>query len=167
MVHYVYDAANRLTEVSSETTLGSVSTHLAYDGQGRLVSRQTLSLSDSVLLADQLPAPSTGLIHLGQGRWSELRLRRPLQPKAQGGLTTVSQRLNPYAVTAFGQPGVRQAAQNNGSFTLTPILLANTPDGVSGDFAQIALPSQIIGIKTVLAKPCVLLRCRMCWERKA
>ena len=151
LTYYLSDPSGSSLILADEA--GHKRGHVLYDPFGGILSH-ILSLSDNALLADQLPDPSTGLVHLGDGRWYDPRLGRPLQPKAQGGLSTVPQSLNPYAVTAFGQPGVSQAAQNNGSFlaTLTPILLANTPGGVAGDFAQIALQAQIIGTKSALGK---------------
>jgi hypothetical protein len=56
-----------------------------------------------------LPDPATNLVHLGNGRFYDPTLGRPLQPNPTGGPPTVPQALNRYAATSVGQPGVMEA----------------------------------------------------------
>jgi hypothetical protein len=64
------------------------------------------------------PDATTGLLHLGNGRWYDPAWGRPLQPNAAGGPPTVPQALNRFAATPLGQPGVAVAATS--SFNWTP-----------------------------------------------
>jgi hypothetical protein len=52
--------------------------------------------------------PDTGLVYLGDGRFYDPALGRPLQPNPAGGPPTVPQALNRYAATPLGQPGVAE-----------------------------------------------------------
>ncbi len=52
-----------------------------------------------------LEDPVTGLVHLGQGRYYDPSLGRPLQPNPGGGVPVLPQSLNRYAATPLGQPG--------------------------------------------------------------
>ena len=60
-----------------------------------------------------LPDAATGLVHLGDGRWYDPALGRPLQPNAAGGPPTLPQALNRYAATPLGQPGVAGTAASS------------------------------------------------------
>jgi hypothetical protein len=84
-----------------------------------LSSSLTSALEEA--LADQggLIDPDTGLVHLGNGRWYDPGLGRPLQPNPMGGPPSVPQALNRYAATAVGQPGVAEAELGGG---LSPIV---------------------------------------------
>ena len=62
------------------------------------------------------PDAVAGLVHLGDGRWYDPALGRPLQPNAAGGPPTLPQALNRYAATPLGQPGVYQAAAQQSDF---------------------------------------------------
>jgi hypothetical protein len=65
------------------------------------------------------PDPNTGLVYLGDGRYYDPALGRPLQPNPAGGPPTVPQALNRYATTPWGAPGVAQGVANN-AFNWTP-----------------------------------------------
>ena len=90
---------------------------ILYDGYGAVLSA-TLPMTLSGTLLDA-PDPTTHLVHLGEGRWYDPALGRPLQPNAAGGPPTVPQALNRYAATVMGQPGVAQAAAGD-VFNWTP-----------------------------------------------
>jgi hypothetical protein len=84
---------------------------------------QDLSPDLEAALAEQgaLADPATGLVHLGNGRWYDPALGRPLQPNPAGGPPTLPQALNRYAATPLGQPGVAQGASSSGVDLLSPI----------------------------------------------
>jgi YD repeat-containing protein len=82
--------------------------HLLYDAYGGvLTSTLPVTLTGSL---GNLPDPATGLVHLGNGRWFDPALGRPLQPNPVGGVPMVPQSLNRYSATSLGQPGVAEAA---------------------------------------------------------
>ncbi len=76
----------------------------------------TLSLTLSTALAGQgaTPDPDTGLVYLGDGRWYDPALGRPLQPNPLGGPPALPQALNRYAPTPWGAPGVGEGAASSG-----------------------------------------------------
>jgi hypothetical protein len=80
--------------------------------------------------------PATELVHLGNGRWYDPGLGRPLQPDPVGGPPVVPQALNRYTATAVGQPGVAEAVA--GDSFLWQLTLA-TRNQVPGALAGIAL----------------------------
>jgi hypothetical protein len=90
------------------------------------------ALAGQVALAD----PATGLVHLGNGRWYDPALGRPLQPNPAGGPPTVPQALNRYAATSMGPPGVAEAVATSGIDLTSPTawigLVANVGLGVAG-----------------------------------
>ena len=89
---------------------GDEAGRMVYDGYGMPLTN-TLPLTLTGTLPD-LPDAATGLVHLGDGRWYDPALGRPLQPNAAGGPPTLPQALNRYAATPLGQPGVYEAAQS-------------------------------------------------------
>jgi hypothetical protein len=111
--------------------------HLLYNAFGGVLS-ENLSPELEAALAGQgaLDDPDTGLIHLGNGRWYDPSLGRPLQPNPVGGPPTLPQALNRYAATPLGQPGVAEGASSNGIDLLSPIawtgLTANVGLEVAG-----------------------------------
>ena len=72
----------------------------------------TDALPDAASASSANPNAATGLAHLGDGRWYDPALGRPLQPNPTGGPPTIPQALNRYAATPLGQPGVYQAASS-------------------------------------------------------
>jgi hypothetical protein len=79
---------------------------ILYDGFGGVLSN-TLPFpptSETGGTADV----ATGLVHMGDGRWLDAALGRPLQPNPNGGPPTVPQALNRFAAAPLGQPGVYQ-----------------------------------------------------------
>ena len=56
---------------------------MVYDGYGMPLTN-TLPLTLTGTLPD-LPDAATGLVHLGDGRWYDPALGRPLQPNPAGG----------------------------------------------------------------------------------
>jgi hypothetical protein len=94
-----------------------VTGQVLYDGFGGVLS-STLPFpptSETGGTADV----ATGLVHMGDGRWLDPALGRPLQPNPNGGPPTVPQAPNRFAATSLGQPGVYQAARTDG-FNGTP-----------------------------------------------
>jgi hypothetical protein len=75
---------------------------------GVLTGTLSAELTSALAGAGHTPDPDTGLVHLGDGRWYDLALGRPLQPNPFGGVPTVPQSLNRFAATPLGQPGVRE-----------------------------------------------------------
>jgi hypothetical protein len=64
--------------------------------------------------------PTTGLVHLGGGRYNDPARGRPLQPDPIGGPPAVPQTLNRYAATSMPQvPGVAETEADNPS-TIRP-----------------------------------------------
>jgi hypothetical protein len=90
---------------------GDEAGRLLYDGYGAVLT-STLSPELSAALAGQgtTPDPDIGLVYLGDGRYYDPALGRPLPPNPAGGPPTVPQALNRYAATAWGAPGVAQGA---------------------------------------------------------
>ncbi len=74
----------------------------------------TLTPELETALIDQgiLPQPANELVHLGQGRYYDPSLGRPLQPNPVGAPPSVPQALNRYAATSLGQPGVDASVLN-------------------------------------------------------
>ncbi len=89
---------------------------MLYDGFGGVLT-STVPVTLTGTLPD-IPDAATGLVHLGDGRYYDPALGRPLQPNPVGGPPTVPQALNRYTATPLGQPGVYEAANN--SFNWTP-----------------------------------------------
>jgi hypothetical protein len=85
---------------------------LLYDGFGAVLT-STIPITLTGAMPD-FPDAATGLVHLGNGRWYDPSLGRPLQPNPAGSPPTVPQALNRYAAGPLGQPGVAQALINNG-----------------------------------------------------
>ena len=81
---------------------GTLAGHVLYDGYGGvLTSTLPVTLTTQGVITD----PDTGLVYLGEGRFYDPVLGRPLQPNPAGGPPAVPQALNRYAVTSLGQPG--------------------------------------------------------------
>ncbi len=90
---------------------GSETGHILYDAFGGVLTstlpvKLTAALSGQGALAD----PDTGLVHLGNGRYYDPSMGRPLQPNPAGGRPVVPQTINRYAATSMGQPGVAEGA---------------------------------------------------------
>jgi hypothetical protein len=97
------------------------------------VLTSTLTAELEAVLAGQgaIGDSDTGLVHLGQGRFYDPTLGRPLQPNFGGAPPTIPQALNPYAATSLGQPGVAEAVVN-GSGCLDNTLCNELVTGISG-----------------------------------
>jgi hypothetical protein len=94
--------------------------HVLYDGYGAvLASTVPATLTTAMAGSGDVPDPDTGLVYLGDGRWCDPALGRPLQPDPAGGPPTVPQALNRYNATSWGPPGV---AEGTGSH-LHPLLV--------------------------------------------
>jgi hypothetical protein len=153
-------------QVAAQTSDGTVSYHLndptgtslvLVDGNGDedgrilydsfgMVMENTLSAELTSALLD-VPNAATGLVHLGDGRWYDPALGRPLQPNPAGGPPTVPQALNRYAATPVGQPGVAQAAQGD-AFNWTPSAISF----VYGSVTQLAgHTSKLVGYSNYTA----------------
>ncbi len=92
---------------------------MVYDGYGAvLTGTMPVTLAQTLL---DMPDGTTGLVHLGNGRYYDPALGRPLQPNPAGAPPTVPQALNRYAAAPMGQPGVFQAASQ---LSLTNLSLA-------------------------------------------
>ena len=89
---------------------GDTAWQVVYDGYGAvLTGTMPVTLTHTLL---DMPDGTTGLVHLGNGRYYDPALGRPLQSNPAGAPPTVPQALNRYAATALGQPGVFQATQS-------------------------------------------------------
>ncbi len=96
---------------------------MLYDAFGGvLTSTMPATLTTALAGQSALEDPSTGLVHLGNGRYYDPSLGRPLQPNPFGGPPTVPQALNRYAATSLGQPGVAASVINNPNFTVLSLL---------------------------------------------
>lgn len=84
-----------------------------------------------------LPNTDTGLVHLGNGRYYNPALGRPLQPNPAGGAPTVPQSLNRYAATSLGQVGVAEGAVATTSLSWLREQIVKTPLGLTlGDLSS-------------------------------
>ncbi|MFQ5580759.1 MAG: hypothetical protein ACE5FZ_09105 [Nitrospiria bacterium] len=99
---------------------GAEAGRVLYDGYGGVLS-STLSVTLTNVLAGQgaIGDPATGLVHLGNGRYYDPSLGRPLQPNPLGGPPAVPQALNRYAATSLGPVGVAETVVS-GSGPLIP-----------------------------------------------
>ncbi len=99
----------------SSTTMvdehGDVAGQLLVDAYGGVLTN-TLPVTLTRGMAG-LPDPDGGLTYLGNGRYYDPMLGRPLQPNPATAPPTLPQALNRYAATPVGQPGVFQAVQGN------------------------------------------------------
>jgi YD repeat-containing protein len=97
------------TSLTLVDTDGVEAGHIVYDAFGGVLSSYFYYELEAALgSVGALPDPATGLVHLGNGRWYDPVLGRPLQPNPVGGPPTAPQALNRYAATSLGQPGVAQ-----------------------------------------------------------
>ena len=104
---------------------------------------------------------TTGLTHLGNGRYDDPSLGRPLQPSAHGGIPLVPQSLNRYAASGLGQVGVIGSIGND-LFALTDQMgfwrrlgltaAGSLPGAVAGALAQYTVTPVIQGHKTGLGQ---------------
>jgi hypothetical protein len=79
--------------------------------ENRMPADLTYSLPDTWAdSAQSVPHAAAGLVHLGDGRYYDPAIGRPLQPNTAGAPPTMPQALNRYTAAAAGQPGVLQAA---------------------------------------------------------
>jgi hypothetical protein len=113
--------------------------YILYDPLGRtLTSTVSAELTEALAGQGALADPATGLVHLGNGRFYDPSLGRPLQPNPVGGPPTVPQALNRYAATSLGPPGVGAATINGIDFTSPSAwlgLAANVSLAVAGQKA--------------------------------
>jgi hypothetical protein len=72
----------------------------------------TSTLPATLTVQGVITDPDTGLVYLGDGRYYDPMLGRPLQPNPAGGPPTVPQALNRYAATPLGQPGVAEGVES-------------------------------------------------------
>jgi hypothetical protein len=92
---------------------GITTGHVLYDPYGGVLeSDLSVELVEALAGTGSLEDPVAGLVHLGQGRWYDPGLGRPLQPDPVGGPPSVPQAVNRYAATSVGQPGVAEAIVN-------------------------------------------------------
>jgi hypothetical protein len=103
--------------------------HVLYDAlrqaQGRLygavlTSTVPATLTTTLAGSGDMPDPDTGLVYLGDGRYYDPTLGRPLQPNPVGGPPALPQALNRYAATPWGPPGVAEGMLNG----LPPVVSA-------------------------------------------
>ena len=111
MFYHLNDPSGRsLTITDAE---GDTAWQVVYDGYGAvLTGTMPVTLTHTLL---DMPDGTTGLVHLGNGRYYDPALGRPLQSNPAGAPPTVPQMLNRYAAASNGQPGVFQAAVQSGS----------------------------------------------------
>ncbi len=83
---------------------------ILYDSFGGVITN-SLPVTLTTPFAN-LPDAATGLVHVGNGRWYDPAIGRPLQPNPMGGPPALPQALNRYAATPLGQPGVYEAEQS-------------------------------------------------------
>jgi hypothetical protein len=87
--------------------------HVLYDAYGAvLTSTVPATLTTTMAGSGDVPDPDTGLVYLGDGRWYDPALGRPLQPNPVGGPPTLPQALNRYSPTPWGPPGVTEGADS-------------------------------------------------------
>jgi RHS repeat-associated protein len=85
--------------------------HILYDAYGAvLTSTLSATLTTTLAGSGDMPDPDTGLVYLGDGRWYDPALGRPLQPDPIGGPPALPQALNRYSATPWGAPGVAVGA---------------------------------------------------------
>ncbi len=128
---------------------------LLYDAFGSvLTSTMPTTLTTALSGQGSIVDPATGLVHLGNGRYYDPSMGRPLQPNPFGGPPTVPQDLNRYAATSLGQPGVAEGVANSDGFLNTFLLIAsgNTPGAIVGDMGRVAIQPAIFGTKSALLK---------------
>jgi YD repeat-containing protein len=90
---------------------GSLAGYMVYDGYGGVL---TASLPTTLAIQGIVTDPDTGLVYLGEGRFYDPVLGRPLQPNPAGGPPAVPQALNRYAATEWGPPGVAEEISQGG-----------------------------------------------------
>jgi len=88
--------------------VGTLAGSVVYDGYGAVL---TSTLPATLTAQGVITDPDTSLVYLGEGRYYDPALGRPLQPNPAGGPPTVPQALNRYAATSLGQPGVAEGAE--------------------------------------------------------
>jgi hypothetical protein len=99
---------------------GQEAGYLLYNAYGGVLDEDlSPELREALAGQGSVADPTTGLVHLGGGRWYDPSMGRPLQPNPVGGPPMVPQALNRYAATGLGQPGVAEAAMSN-AFNWTP-----------------------------------------------
>jgi RHS repeat-associated protein len=87
--------------------------HVLYDAYGAvLTSTLPATLTTTLAGSVDVPDPDTGLVYLGDGRYYDPALGRPLQPDPIGGPPALPQALNRYSATPWGPPGVAEGMLN-------------------------------------------------------
>jgi hypothetical protein len=119
----VYSGLSDPTAQSSQGSTSLVMTkangdevgHVLYDGYGAvLTSTLPATLTTTQAGSGDVPDPDTGLVYLGDGRYYDPTLGRPLQPDPTGGPPALPQALNRYSATPWGPPGVAEGAHQAG-----------------------------------------------------
>jgi hypothetical protein len=88
--------------------------HVLYDAYGAvLTSTLPATLTTTLAGSGDVPDPDTGLVYLGDGRFYDPALGRPLQPNPVGGPPALPQALNRYSATPWGAPGVAEGVNAN------------------------------------------------------
>ncbi len=109
------------TSLTLTDATGNEAGHILYDAYGGvLTSTIPATLTEALAGQGAIADPATGLIHLGNGRWYDPALGRPLQPNPMGGPPAVPQALNRYAATPLGQPGVAAGVASAGGCLTNP-----------------------------------------------
>ncbi len=123
-------------------TNGHEAGHLLYDAYGGVLESTFTAPDLATALAGQgaLADPATGLVHLGNCRFYDPELGRPLQPNPAGGPPTVPQSLNRYAATAVGAPGVVEGAgQQSALYGAGSVALQGIVGGAAGKGLELGL----------------------------
>jgi hypothetical protein len=107
-----------------------VTGQVLYDGFGGVLS-STLPFPPTSQTGGTADV-ATGLVHMGDGRWLDPALGRPLQPNPNGGPPTIQQALNRFTATPLGQPGVYQAARTDSLPYILDNIRGETIEGVLG-----------------------------------
>jgi len=121
---------------------GHEAARLLYDAYGGVLTSTFTDSALSTALAGQSATadPATGLVHLGNGRYYDPALGRPLQPNPAGGAPAAPQSLNRYAVTSMGQVGVGEGA---GGDPLAIALWHQVPGTIAGVAIDLAPASRV------------------------
>ncbi|MBP8003110.1 MAG: RHS domain-containing protein [Chloroflexi bacterium] len=128
------------TSLTMTDAEGDTAWQVVYDGYGAvLTGTMPVTLAQTLL---DMPDGTTGLVHLGNGRYYDPALGRPLQPNPAGAPPTVPQALNRYAAAPLSQPGVYQATMNNGVATAFGHQIPGTALGVA---IELSPASRVIG----------------------
>ncbi len=105
--------------------------YILYDAYGDVLESDfSPELTTALAGTGNVTDPATGLVHLGNGRWYNPALGRPLQPNPMGGPPAVPQALNRYAATSLGQPGVAASVSSLSGLGFATSVIKNATGGV-------------------------------------